>query len=158
MLSLADVPVKTLYPGQPLFESGRAVEPSTDPIVVVCSRVSSITVDGRWRLHVPRQHRLDARGVQMELYDLESDPFELEPIDDPGRIDQLYARLVDWERANAPEGLRQEDIAVDPALFLKLHQLGYGGEAEHVKEFVKSMEERIEKERIEEERDAGGDG
>ena len=141
LLALADLPVKRVYGGTPLFEDGSTVTPPNEPVIAVCSRLSSITVDGRWRLHVPRPHRLKKPGVAIELYDLEADPLELNPVMDQGRIDDLTAQLVDWERSHAPDGLRAGDVAVDNQLYIKLHQLGYGGEAEHVKEFVKSLEE-----------------
>ena len=79
--------------------------------------------------------------VDVRLYDLEADPLELSPVDDPERVADLQAQLAEWEASNSPDGMRNASLS-DQQL-LKLHQLGYGGEAEHVKKFIDSVEERV---------------
>ncbi len=53
-------------------------------IHATCARERSVTVDGRWRLHVPVEG-------DPELYDLREDPLELMPIPDEERIESLRA-------------------------------------------------------------------
>ncbi|MEM7305197.1 MAG: sulfatase [Planctomycetota bacterium] len=95
-------------------------------IYSVCSRVSTVTVDGRWRLHVPREHRVDRYGARPELYDLSFDPKELSPLDDTIRTKQLVRLVAAWRARNTgvPEGeIDQEQLEL-------LESLGYTGEAD----------------------------
>lgn len=141
VLALANVPIARAYDGDVLVEDGVANQTGDAVVVSVCSRVRTITVDGRWRLHEPRDHRMAHSLVDVRLYDLEADPLELSPVDDPERVADLQAQLAEWEASNSPDGMRNASLS-DQQL-LKLHQLGYGGEAEHVKKFIDSVEERV---------------
>ena len=119
---LADLPAppETDGPGGvSLFDDG--VERST--IFSLISRGTSVTVDGRWRLHLPVEHRRERFGARTELYDLREDPAELRPLDDP----ELEADLLDRIRSmqalmeSEPE-LSEEEAAARRAL---LDSLGY---------------------------------
>ncbi|MEM6672882.1 MAG: sulfatase [Planctomycetota bacterium] len=145
ILSLANARITRTYDGEPLFENGEAIAPSQDPIVAVCSRSRSITVDGRWRLHEPRPHRMKHRAVDVRLYDLDNDPLELSPIDDPDRIAELQARLQEWHDEHAPDGTG--DLEISEERWRLLFSLGYGGEAEHVKAMKESLEEKAQAEK-----------
>ncbi|MEM7305399.1 MAG: hypothetical protein AAF682_01955 [Planctomycetota bacterium] len=52
------------------------------------AEATSLLVDGRWRLRVPRD------GGPAALYDLEMDPTESVPLDDAARIAELSARFA----------------------------------------------------------------
>ena len=141
VLALADVPVTRAYDGDALVTGGIATPPADTTVVSVCSRVRTITVDGRWRLHKPRQHRMDHDLVGLRLYDLEADPFELSPVDDATLKAELEAKLEEWEATYSPGGVGRDGLSDQQILML--HQLGYGGEAEHVKRFIDSVDARV---------------
>ncbi|MEM1449615.1 MAG: sulfatase [Planctomycetota bacterium] len=138
MLALADVAVTRTYDGTPLFDRGRVTVPDQDVLISVCSRLRTITLDGRWRLHEPRDYRLGKDLVEVRLYDLQNDPLELSPIDDPERIADLQARLAAWHEEYAPDGITRETMT-DERMRL-LFSLGYGGETEHVIKMRESLE------------------
>ena len=111
---------------------GRDVfDPATAPpreLFAVCSRGTTVTVDGRWRLHEPRDYRLE-RGVEPELFDLVADPGERAPVDDPARLATLRKLVALWRERHSGEqgaaaGISEEQRAL-------LDSLGYtGGEAD----------------------------
>jgi len=121
---LCDLPVKRPQPGQPLFEA--AASPR-EALFAVCARSHSVTVDGRWRLHLPKEFRRTRFGVEPELYDLEADPDERRPVDDPARIEAMTRMIREWEQAHAPVSLGG---ALDQETVDTLRSLGYGGEVE----------------------------
>lgn len=121
---LCDVPLQKPLSGEPLFAAGGTDD---EPIYSVCSRSHSITVDGRWRLHRPRPHRLKKAPVTPELYDLKADPGERSPIDDPDRIEELANMIDAWSKAHSPiDSMKQ----LDKEQLRMLDSLGYGGEIE----------------------------
>lgn len=91
----------------------------------VCSRATTVTLDGRWRLHVPREYRVEKYGARPELYDLEADPLELDPLDDPARIEDLAGRVERWRAA-----AERAAAAVDPAQQELMESMGYTGETD----------------------------
>ena len=121
---LCDLPVKRLQRGQPLFE---AASSPRSALFAVCARSHSVTVDGRWRLHLPKEFRRTRFGVEPELYDLEADPDERHPVDDPERIEEMTRMIREWEQAHAPVSLGG---ALDQQTVDTLRSLGYGGEVE----------------------------
>ena len=86
-----------------------------------------MTVDERWRLHLPKEFRRKRFGAKPELYDLEADPDERRPIDDPARVEEMTRLIREWEQAHAPVSLGG---ALDQATINTLRSLGYGGEVE----------------------------
>lgn len=121
---LCDLPVKRPQSGQPMFE----VDPTERaPLFAVCSRSRSVTVDQRWRLHLPKEFRRVRFGIQPELYDLEADPDERHSVDDPVRIEEMTKLIRAWEQAHAPVSLGG---ALDQSTIDTLRSLGYGGEVE----------------------------
>ena len=131
---LCDLPVKRAQPGRAMFESAAAESAAAGSaaseraaIFAVCARSHSVTVDERWRLHLPKEFRRKKFGVQPELYDLEADPDERRPIDDPARIEALTALIREWEQAHAPVSLGG---TLDQSTIDTLRSLGYGGEVE----------------------------
>jgi arylsulfatase A-like enzyme len=101
-------------------------EPPPREVHTMCSRVSAVTLDGRWRLHVPAAYRVEKFGLEPELYDLAADPLELEPIDDPARTADLLQRMEDYRVTYAASGERAEIVAEEIEM---LRGLGYAGEA-----------------------------
>ena len=90
------------------------------------SRGSSLTVDGRWRLHLPANHRVERFGLGPELFDLEADPGEVAPVDDAARRDALAARLASFRELFAPAAaLSEEEAALRREL---LDAMGYTGQ------------------------------
>ncbi|MEM9379255.1 MAG: sulfatase [Planctomycetota bacterium] len=164
LLALADVPVSRMYDGTPLFDGGRVDLPDQDVIISVCSRLRTITLDGRWRLYEPREYRINKELVEVRLYDLENDPLELSPIDDPALTADLRARLAAWHEEHAPEGISHDTMT--PERMRLLFSLGYGGETQHVIQFRESLERQAAEEAaaakaasgVEEEPDAEGAG
>jgi arylsulfatase A-like enzyme len=62
-------------------------------VFAFCTRGSSLTTDGRWRLHVPAGYRVERDGVGPELYDLAADPHERQPLDDATRTAAMSERV-----------------------------------------------------------------
>jgi arylsulfatase A-like enzyme len=122
VLALLGVPAPPTVGGRPLLHGA---EPDR-PVYAVCSRLTSVTVGDRWRLHVPREHRVERFGAAPELYDLAADPLELAPVDDPGRTAELAALVARWRERHAgpaPDAIDADERA-------RLEALGYAGEAE----------------------------
>ncbi len=84
-------------------------------------RGSSLRVDGRYKLHVPREHVAAATGAEPQLFDLERDPRELEPIDDPERIAAMLERLAVFHEL----GVRTDSNSNSAISKRLLEELGY---------------------------------
>jgi arylsulfatase A-like enzyme len=104
----------------------RAALGARDEVFAVCSRVTTVTVGGRWRLHQPREFRVQRFGATPALFDLLADPLEVSPVDDPQRVADLQTRIARW-RADYE---RVSVDATDPAQAAILEALGYTGEAD----------------------------
>ena len=88
-----------------------------------CTRSASLTEGGRWRLHLPANYRSEGFGVLPELYDLEADPQERNPVADSGRIEAMSMRIREHqERAAKREELAAEEVLARRKL---LDGLGY---------------------------------
>ena len=97
-----------------------------EELYAFCTRSSTVTVDGRWRLHLPAEYRLEKGWAVPELFDLEADPLELSPVDDPERVAAMSARLRDVSRLLAPStALSPEEQAARREL---LDAMGYTGQ------------------------------
>ncbi len=98
------------------------------PLAAFTSRGASLLSAGRFRLHVPREYRVERFGAEAELYDLDGDPLELEPLDDA----ELSSRLGDsLEVLRALGAQRGGTRNLTPAERRTLEDLGYvGGEAD----------------------------
>lgn len=125
LLALCNVPVKKALAGRALFEEDGDRDPG--PIFAVCSRSHSVTVDERWRLHLPKEHRVRKSGIEPRLYDLQTDPGERSPIDDPERIAEMTALIEAWTVEHAPIKMGAK---LDAETIESLKALGYGGEVE----------------------------
>ena len=125
LYALANIPLPKKLPGKALFE-----EEGSDPrgpLMSVCSRSYSVTVDERWRAHFPRKFRLKKMDIPVELYDLKADPGERNMVDDPEMIDSLSNILEEWRLKYSPN---DPDEMLTPETWSKLQALGYGGEIE----------------------------
>ena len=69
------------------------------PVFAICSRGTSVTVENRYRLHLPREYKLE-QGMKAELFDLSNDPLELHPLDDPEREAELKQLIATWIETN----------------------------------------------------------
>ncbi len=124
LLALLDLPRPELLAGTELLPERRREM----PVFSICSRGRTVTVDGRFRLHEPRQYMRD-RGVRPELFDLEADPLELEPLVDPVKEAELRALIDGWIAAyerfewSDLDAIDSERVAEDLAL------LGYASVA-----------------------------
>ncbi|MEO0649169.1 MAG: sulfatase [Planctomycetota bacterium] len=96
-----------------------------DPIYGTCAPRTSITVDGRWRLIRPSNRDAKRFGATSELYDLEADPLERTPLDDPERSEALEARLVAWIEAHSDNSGKPRSDAEREELNAQLRALGY---------------------------------
>ena len=121
---LCDLPVKRPQPGHAMFEQAAGPRPA---LFAVCARSHSVTVDERWRLHLPKEFRRKKFGVEPELYDLATDPDERRPIEDPARAQGMAELIREWEQAHAPVSLGG---TLDQSTIDTLRSLGYGGEVE----------------------------
>ena len=97
------------------------------PTATATATATPSSVDQRWRLHLPKEFRRVRFGIQPELYDLEADPDERHPVDDPVRIEEMTKLIRAWEQAHAPVSLGG---ALDQSTIDTLRSLGYGGEVE----------------------------
>ncbi len=125
LYALANVPLPKQLPGRALFE-----DEGTDdrgPLISVCSRSYSITIDERWRAHFPRKFRLTKMDIPVELYDLDADPGERKIVDDPEMIDSMSNILEEWRQKYSPN---DPDEKLDREVWATLQALGYGGEVE----------------------------
>jgi len=133
ILSILDVASPTELHGIPLF--GDDALDARDEVFSHCARGTSVTVNGRWKLHLP-EDRVAKRGGVTALYDLQSDPEEARPIDDPGRTRALSARISAW-RARYSEQAEKMSIEKQRELLL---QMGYIGLAEDLDEDMSTEE------------------
>jgi arylsulfatase A-like enzyme len=127
LLSLLDLPGGA-GAGLPLIAGGQVAQPPEDrDVYSLCSRGTTVTRGGRWRLHVPRAYRVEKHGAAPELYDLEADPDERTPVGDAARAAEL-AELVERFREHhlAADRARLEPSAEQEEL---MRDIGYGGEA-----------------------------
>ena len=85
-----------------------------------------MTINGRWRLHQPREYRSRKFGAMPELYDLGVDPDERSHVDDPERIADMQARIAAFRERHA---LGEEAISQITAEQKELmNALGYTGD------------------------------
>ncbi len=138
LLSLLDLsPVNELH-GEPLFSEG-ANAPAPRDHFSICSRGSSITEGGRWKLHLPSA-RIRERGAAPLLFDLDGDPLELQPVKNDAVSARLTSKLEAWtERFKRDVELRSIDEQRELLL-----QMGYAGLAEDLTEEM-SLEEKQRK-------------
>lgn len=74
-------------------------------------------------MHLPANYRSEGFGVLPELYDLEADPQERNPVADSGRIEAMSMRIREHqERAAKREELAAEEVLARRKL---LDGLGY---------------------------------
>ncbi len=125
LYALANVALPKKLPGKALFED-EGSEPR-GPLISVCSRSYSVTIDERWRAHFPRKFRLKKMDIPVELYDLKADPGERTIIDNPELIDSLSDILEEWRIKYSPN---DPDEQLNLEVWSKLQALGYGGEVE----------------------------
>jgi arylsulfatase A-like enzyme len=133
ILSLIDVASPTELHGIPLF--GDPALDARDEIFSRCARGTSVTLDGRWKLHLPEAH-VAKRGGVTALYDLALDPGEDHPIDDPERVQELKARINAWAARHTEAA---EEMSIDDQRAL-LRQMGYIGLAEELDEETSTEE------------------
>ena len=55
-----------------------------------------VTIEGRWRLHLPRPYRIEKFGAESQLYDIAVDPLERQPVQDPELIRELEGTIAAW--------------------------------------------------------------
>ncbi|MEZ5980596.1 MAG: sulfatase [Planctomycetota bacterium] len=106
---------------------GGTPPPDDRDIFTTCSRVTAVTTEDRWRLHLPSPNRAKKFGREPEYYDLSNDPLELEPIRWDERAEELRDLVQEWRhryRGPAPER------AMDAAERARLEALGYSSEAD----------------------------
>ena len=127
ILSLIDVAALTDLHGVPLF--GDPALEERDEIFSHCARGTSVTVDSRWKLHLPDQH-VAGRGGLTALYDLQEDPGENSPLDDPEMTQELAGRIQTWKTRYGEAG---ETMSLDEQRALLL-QMGYVGLANELDE------------------------
>lgn len=134
--SLVDLGARHVMDGSPLFGDGARVP--GDPLFSICARATTVTVDERWRLHVPSEHRARRFGDVPELYDLRSDPDERTPVGDPDRIAAMTGLIDDWREENR----RVNDIREGSVRYYRaLRALGYGGETSRSEEYDELLQE-----------------
>jgi arylsulfatase len=98
VLALMHVPVPQGLHGQLLrFDQDHTQQ---RPVFAYCSRATTVTVEDRWRLHVPRDYRVRDQGARPELYDLAADPLELQPLPDEQRIATLEQQVASWKEVH----------------------------------------------------------
>jgi arylsulfatase A-like enzyme len=152
ILSLVDVASPTELHGLPLF--GDPDLDAREEIYSRCARGTTITLNGRWKLHVPEDHVAERGGVTA-LYDLDVDPGEDRPVADPEMVQELKARVIAWT-AQHTEHAEQMSLEDQRALLL---QMGYVGLAEDLdKETTREEAQRAmraERERRKAEESAG---
>ena len=87
----------------------------------------SLTIDGRWRLHLPAEYRMQNGNVRPELFDLEADPKERNPIADEALIEAMSARIVLFRESleTGPVADGGRSLAEEEARRELLDALGY---------------------------------
>ena len=135
ILSLIDVASPTELHGLPLFDDP-ALD-ARDEIFSRCARGISVTLEGRWKLHLPADH-VAKRGGVTALYDLKVDPGEDHPIDDLERTRELTARVMAWKARHSEAA---DKMSIDEQRSL-LIQMGYVGLANELNEETTQEEAR----------------
>jgi arylsulfatase A-like enzyme len=133
ILSLLDLASPTELHGAPLVGEDAVAEQRE--VYSNCARGTSVIVDGRWKLHLPSD-QVSKRGGHTVLFDLESDPTESSPLDDPARTSALTAKILSWRERSKEQG---GDVSLDEQRALLL-QMGYVGLANELDE--ETTEER----------------
>jgi len=133
LFALLDLSPPAGFQGKPLFDD-KALGGRVD-LFSVCSRGSVVTESGRWKLHLPSK-RIEERGARPVLFDLESDPLERAPLEDPAREARLRAKIASWVSLNKRDA---EKVPIEEQRQLLL-QMGYVGLAEDLDEDM-SLEE-----------------
>jgi len=124
VLALLDVAPLAEVQGSALFGPDESL--SRRELYAYCSRGTSVTLDGRWRLHLPRRARIERKGARPRLYDLERDPREERPLDDPARVEDLARRIERWTARSRAES-SPADAEADARLRALLDATGYAG-------------------------------
>jgi len=133
IFALLDLPPPEGFQGEPLF--GDESLGARDVLFSVCSRGTSITEGGRWKLHLPSS-RIQDRGARPVLFDLKSDPLEQTPLEDPAREARLSAKITAWIDLNREDA---EELSLEEQRQLLL-QMGYLGLAEDLDEDMTTEE------------------
>ena len=120
LFSLLDLSPPEGLQGHALFQDPDSS--GHDALFSTCSRGTTITQDGRWKLHLPNAVIL-ARGARPVLFDLESDPLEETPIEDPAREAQLSSKITAWLALHRRDA---EELPIEEQRRLIL-QMGYIG-------------------------------
>lgn len=126
LFALLDLAPPAGLQGRDLFSE---TPPARDDLYSHCSRGTTITEGGRWKLHLPSD-RILAVGASPVLYDLASDPLEEQPLADAAIITRLRAKVRAWTAINE-EDTEELPIAAQRQLLL---QMGYVGLAEDLDE------------------------
>jgi len=144
IFSLLDLSPPEGLQGAPLF--GEGASGGREELFSICSRGTALTEGGRWKLHLPSE-RIRARGARPVLFDLESDPLELTPVEDPASEARLTALITGWIALNKEDA---EVLPIEEQRQLLL-QMGYIGLAEDLDEEMSTEEiqraMRVERER-----------
>jgi len=127
ILSLLDIASPTELHGAPFF--GLDIPEYEDEVYSNCARGTSVTVDSRWKLHLPSD-QVATRGGLTALYDLSADPGEDRPIDDRALTRELSEKIFAWREQNRERGA---DVSIDEQRAL-LIQMGYVGLANELNE------------------------
>lgn len=115
--------------GRSLLDLRAGTQPARE-VFTFCSRGSSVTLDGRWRLHWPSEGRVEKHGAVPELFDLAADPLERTALG-PGAVGggaapeplELGAYVERFREAVTPgDALSADDVARRRAF---LDELGY---------------------------------
>ena len=123
--SLLDLPVPALTAGFALLPEIPIQRPL--PIFSICSRGTSVTVDGRYRLLQPRAYKIE-QGQRPELFDIVEDPLELEPLNDVELESRLRGLIEAWREANSLIDWGQAGPVDMDKLREELEALGYVAE------------------------------
>lgn len=126
LLAILDLEPPGRLEGRDLFADNRVPH----PLFSITTGISTLTVGGRWRLHLPSRRRMRIHALAPALYDLQVDPLELRPVQDPERQGALREGLLTWRRSHAKQGvpgMTREEIE-------RLRRLGYAGQAEAAEE------------------------
>jgi arylsulfatase A-like enzyme len=128
LYELCNLPFEPAHIGRSLVEAGRFDgQGSPTEVFAICSRSMSLTIDGRWRLHLPAEYRMQNGNVRPELFDLEADPKERNPIADEALIEAMSARIVLFRESleTGPVADGGRSLAEEEARRELLDALGY---------------------------------
>lgn len=102
-----------------------------DEVYAACSRAASVTLNGRWRLHMPQPYRVERFGAEPELFDLAADPLETRPLEDSARFSALRASLESWRERYAHQAEVAPSEADRERRRRQLEALGYADMVDH---------------------------